>query len=128
MEARLGHKKSKANHGLPMPAMVATIKVIKQQAISAETPREANYLLKVGAYLTICTAALIRGYEGFYLDLNDLRKHQETGREGVIPKKITSVRLFSKEECRQLPHVVLPLRGKFKGDVGVDTHMVNVAS
>ena len=44
-----------------------------------------------------------------------------------MPSDLSKVRIFSKEECMRLPHVVLPLRGKFKGEVGFDTHVVNVA-
>ena len=46
----------------------------------------------------------------------------------VIPKRITRSKLFSEMECMKLPHVVLPLRGKFKGEVGVDSNVVNIAS
>jgi len=42
MEARLGHI-SRANHGLPMTAMIAAISAIEQEARSAEMPEESNY-------------------------------------------------------------------------------------
>jgi len=126
LESRMGHR-SNADQGVPMLAMVAAIEKIKDSALAAPCEEEANYFWKVGAYLTFCTAASLRGYEGFYLDLHDFLEHLETGRHGEVPADVSKVKLFSEVECMRLPHVVLPLRGKFKGEVGVDCHLVNVA-
>ena len=83
---------------------------------------------KVGAYLSFCTAALLRGYGGFYLDLSALIKHNDVGREGIIPFAVTLTSTLTQLQCANLPHVVLPLLGKFKGVNGVDHHMLNIAS
>ena len=127
VEKRMGHK-SLANHALEMAAMVKCIELIKADASTAESEEDANYLWKVGAFLTVCTTASLRGYEGFYLSLAELRKHQNKGRGGSVPKRMTKNRILSEAECRELPHVVLPLRGKFKNEIGIDYHMFNVAS
>ena len=80
LEFRMGYL-SKANHAISITAMVTTIDFIRREAEESEEPEDANYLWKVGAFLTFCTAALLRGYEGFYLDLAALIKHIDTGRE-----------------------------------------------
>ena len=61
------------------------------------------------------------------MDLNDFLNHLDVGREGEVPPNLSKVRLFSEEECMRLPHVVLPLRGKFKGEIGIGAHVVNIA-
>ena len=78
-----------------MAAIVAAIETIRLGALSAPSVEEANYLWKVGAYLTFCTAASLRGYEGFYLDLNDFLAHLETGRHGEVPTDTSRVKLLS---------------------------------
>ena len=127
LEFRMGYV-SRANHAISITAMVTTISFIKNEAESAEEKEDANYLWKVGAYLTFCTAALLRGYEGFYLDLSALIEHNDTGREGVIPFGVTLTSTLTQLQCANLPHVVLPLLGQFKGVNDVDHHMLNIAS
>lgn len=127
LESRMGHK-SKANHALSMGAMVQTITFIKEDARHAESQEEANYLWKVGAFLTICTVASLRGYEGFYTELAALRKYQHVGQGGSVPTRMTKSTILSEEQCMALPHVVIPLLGKFKGEIGIDHHIINVAS
>ena len=77
--------KSSANHALSMPAMVHCIELIKKDAARSCVPSEASMLWKLGAYLTICMAASLRGHEGFFLDLAGLRKHIASGKDGVVP-------------------------------------------
>ena len=124
----MGHK-SKANHATTIEVIVKLLEFIEQDALAAETEEEANELWKVGAYICTCTAGSLRGYEGFYADLAGLRKHINVGAGGAIPKRRINVNtVFTDEECRQLPHVVIPLLGKFKGENLVDHHLINVAS
>lgn len=127
VEARMGHK-SGANHAITMSAMVQAITYIKEDAAKASSQEEADYLVKVGAYLTFCTAASLRGYEGFYLDLSALRRYADVGRGGEVPSRLTNNSILTEEECMRLPHVVLPLLGKFKGEIGIDHHVINVAA
>ena len=127
LEARMGFK-SKANHPLSMAAMVEVIKYVKTDAAGAETAERSNYLWKFGAYLTVCTSASLRGYEGFYLELSGLRRYIEKGRGGSVPPRLTKNYVLTEEECANLPHVSVPLLGKFKGQVSIDHHIINVAS
>jgi len=111
-----------------MSAMMEAIKIIKEDAYDAESIEESNYLLKVGAYLTVCTAASLRGYECFYTELAGLRRFIHIGREGVIPHPLNAATVLTEEQCMALPHVVLPLLGKFKGEIGIDHHVINLAN
>ena len=126
LEARMGYK-ARANHALSIAAMVHTIGLIREDALASPLRPESEYLFKVGAFLTFCTAAALRGYEGFYLDLAPLIRHMERGRFGQVPSNLTKTTVLTEEECKNLPHVVLPLLGKFKGEHTVDHHMINVA-
>ena len=48
---------------------------------------------------------------------------------GIVPaRRINKNTILSDQECRNLPHVVIPLIGKFKGEHIVDHHLINVAN
>ncbi len=108
--------------------MVTTIDFIRREAEESEEPEDVNYLWKVGAFLTFCTAALLCGYDGFYLDLAALIKHIDTGREGVIQFGVTLTSTLTQLQCANLPHVVLPLLGQFKRVNNMYHHMLHIAS
>ena len=127
VESRMGFK-SKANHAITMSSMVAVIGYVKRDAMAADTSVEANYLWKFGAFLTVCTAASLRGYEGFYTDLAGLRGQQEKGRHGTVPHPLTKNTILTEEQCLDLPHIAIVLRGKFKGEHTIDQHAVNIAN
>jgi len=90
--------------------------------------REANKLWKVGAYVCVLTVALLRGHEGIYLDLAGMRKHVAKGRTGVVPAGLSKTSILTEEDCLRLPHVTICLLGKFKGETGVDHHLITVAN
>jgi hypothetical protein len=124
----MGHK-SKPNHATTVEVILKVLEFIRTDAEAAETREEANELWKIGAFICVCTAGSLRGYEGFYTDLAGLEKNIAQGRGGSIPsRKISKNTVFSEEECRKLPHVVISLLGQFKGDNWVDHHLINVAS
>lgn len=124
----MGHKPL-ANHFIPMIAMVGLINFIRADSGLVDTPEEANYLLKkVGAYLTMVTVASLRGYEGFYVDLAALCRFINTGRTGTIPAWLNRNTILSEEQCMNLPHVVIPMLGQFKGETGINHHIMNVTS
>ena len=123
----MGHK-SLANHAIPMKAMVTLIGLIKSDAEAADALDEQSYLFKVGAYLTTVTAASLRGYEGFYVDLAALRRFINTGKTGVVPAQLNKNTILSEEQCLNLPHVVIPMLGQFKGETGIDHHIMNMAN
>ena len=52
----------------------------------------------------------------------------DKGRKGIIPLGIHKNTLLSEEVCRNLPHVTICLLGKFKGETGVDQHLITMAN
>jgi hypothetical protein len=76
----------------------------------------------------ILTAALLRGHEGFYLDLAGVCRHLHKSKVGVIPIGIDKITTLTEEACLKLPHVAICLLGKFKGETGIDHHLITVAN
>ena len=89
---------------------------------------EANELWKAGAYFCTLTAASLRGDEGFYMDLAGLQDHLPRGKDDHVPIGLNQSSVLTEEMCRDLPHVTVCLLGKFKGEIGVDHHLIIVAS
>jgi hypothetical protein len=130
LEFRMGCQ-SDPNHGLLMGVIVHLLDLIKIDAEEAEeagAALEANELWKVGAYVCILTAALLRGHKGFYLELAGLQKHLSKGKMGIVPAVLNKSTLLTKEACRNLPHVTVCLLGKFKGETGIDHHLITLAN
>ena len=132
MEYRMGSQ-AEPNHGLLIGAIVYVLSLIAEDAREAEGAgftTDANDLWKVGAYVCILTSAFLRGHEGFYVELAGLRSHLAAGKDGRIPTgfEATKNMLLSEEICRNLPHVTIALLGHFKGETGVDHHLIAVAS
>jgi hypothetical protein len=130
LEFRMGCQ-SDPNHGLLMGVIVQLLDMIRVDTVEAEeaeSAAEANELWKGGAYICILTAASLRGHEGFFLELAGLWKHLAKGRVGVVPVALNKSTLLTKEVCRNLPHVTLCLLGKFKGETGIDHHLIALAN
>ena len=91
---------------------------------------DANKLWKIGAYVCILTAAWLRGHEGFFVDLPGLRDNLFAGRFGVIATTlmIDKDTLFTEEICKDPPHVTVAILGHFKGETGVDQHLISLAN
>ena len=130
MEYRMGCQ-SQPNHELLIGAIVHLLDFIKENAQELEEQgvlAAANDVWKAGAYVCVLTTALLRRHEGFYLDLAGVREHLHKGKEGVIPARIDKSTVLSEEECKNIPHVTLCLLEKFKGETGVDHHLITVAN
>ena len=68
-------------------------------------------------YTTISFAASLRGAEGLKLDFQQLKSHIENnGNSGGSRKAIIP------------PHVIVPLRGRFKGETGERCHLLPLAN
>ena len=129
MEYRMGHE-GRANKPITMSA---TIEILRRLQLRAEeeadvNPPLSNYLYRVGAMVAILTGGSLRGNEGFFLCLLGLRRHLQKGKRGSIPVNYSFQYLFSENEARALPHVVLTLLGDFKGENSSDYHILNVAN
>ena len=57
-----------------------------------------------------------------------MRKHIAKGRTGVVPAGLSKTTILTEEDCLSLPHVTICLLGKFKGETGVDHHLITVAN
>jgi hypothetical protein len=57
-----------------------------------------------------------------------MHKHLDKGRVGTVPLGINKNTVLLEEVCKNLPHVTICLRGKFKGETGVDQHLITVAN
>jgi hypothetical protein len=129
-EYRMGCQ-SQPNHGLLMGAIVYLLELMEEDSREAERlglRSDANELWKVGAYVCALTTASLHGHEGFYLDLAGMRKHLSKGRIGTIPVGLNKTMVLTEEVCLELPHVTICLLGKFKGETGVDHHLITVAN
>lgn len=124
-EYRMGSE-SKANKAVSIRVIVELLSRVKSDINATEEVTEKNELTKFGAFIAMCTAASLRGCEGFLADLSALIRHLDKGRGGVIPQKLKEN--FDEEVAESLPHVVVALLGKVKGETGEDTHQIGLAS
>jgi hypothetical protein len=62
----------------------------------------------------------------FHTDL-DLLTFVE-GKDGHVPISLNQSSMLTEEMCRDLPHVMVCLLGKFKREIGMDHHLIIVAS
>ena len=105
---------SRPNHGLLMGAITHLLGLIELDASEAEalgSVEAANELWKIGAYICVLTAALLRGQEGVFLDLAGMRKHLDKGRVGTVPLGLNKNTVLSEEVCKNLPHLTICLLG-----------------
>ena len=108
---------------LSIKCIVTMLDMIKTHALEMDDTY-ARRLYKTGALVTILTAASLRGYEGFYLDLAATRNHIAKGREGSVPKGFKRNHIITEDEAANLPSVCICLLGKFKGETGERYHSI----
>ena len=97
---------------MSMPVMKEMLWELEEMGKENEVDAERqNLLVSVIAYATISYCGLLRGHEGFLVDLHGLRTHLNDGR-------------LDAED----PHVVVPLLGRFKNEVGERFHLILLAS
>ena len=113
---------------LPIKAVVAMVRLAEEDLNASDSASERNLLIKFASFITILTAASLRGHEGFYLDIAGTRKHVDRGRNGVIPSGSLIKKLLSEEEAANLPEVCICLMGKFKGETGERYHSIILAN
>jgi hypothetical protein len=84
-------------------------------------------LYKFDAFIAMCTAGSLRGNEGFIADLAGLIHYLPQGKDGVLPKRKLKDD-FDEDVAEMLPHVVIALLGRVKGETGEDTHQIGLAN
>jgi hypothetical protein len=81
-------------------------------------------LIKFGTAIALATCASLRGAEVFLLDLAGLWKYFELGQDGVLP--VEPMRKGA--DLTNVPYVIVPLVGEFKGELGTKHHLIAIAS
>jgi hypothetical protein len=97
--------------------------IIKEEA-EEQNHQVAREFFKVGAAIALATCGSLQGNEVFMLDLNRLRKHIGLGKEGTLPKDP----MKAGTDLSQAPHIIIPLLGEFKGELGYSYHLMSLAS
>jgi len=93
---------------IPLPAMHALVELLEKDWAEATTARERNLVASIGAYSLIAFCGSFRGNEVFLTDLHGLRKY-----------------------CQDLEgkdHVIIPLLGRFKGEMHSRYHLAPLAA
>ena len=86
--------------GLSIQGMLEMMKELERRFQMEEDENERNVMINAGAYVMLSLCCLLRGNEGFLLDLAGLNSHIQRGTSGVSQ------------------HVAAPLLGRFKGEDG----------
>ena len=73
--------------------------------------KEMRFNLMCIFYIIVCFGASLRGCEGFMIERSDLISHNERGRHDP-----------------DIPHVVVPLLGRLKGETGEKSHLLLLAN
>jgi hypothetical protein len=109
----------KQNKAISIDVMLALIQSFKK-GIRNGTPGSWNrQKLCMGlAYSVISFCASLRGTEGLILDIDTLKSNLENGNYDSNHQKAKS--------CP--PHVIVPLRGRFKGETGERCHLMPLAN
>lgn len=121
-ESRMGHK-SMANRALTIDIILRVLELIKID-MNEQSHVIAREYCKLGAAVAIALCGSLRGPEVFMLDLAGLRAHLSKGGNGLMPANPLKVGT----DLTKAPHVVLSFIGKFKGETGVDKHLLAIAS
>jgi hypothetical protein len=119
---RMGYA-TKSNCSLTNNTINKLLSLLQQEA-EVEVPHMAREYWKVGAAIALAVCASLQGPEMLLLDLASLRNHIQKGKECVLPDKP----LQTGTNLTGMPHVVVVLIGKFKGESGVHHHMLSLAS
>jgi hypothetical protein len=121
-ENRMGYA-TRRQQPLSIATIIRLLELVKEEAEDQEQ-RVAREFFKVGAAIALAVCGSLRGNEVFMLDLNGLRKHLSLGKEGTLPKDPMKVGT----DLSQAPHIIIPLLGEFKGELGFRYHLMSLAS
>jgi hypothetical protein len=108
---------------LSMATIIRLLTLVKEEAEEQEH-QVAREFFKVGAAIALVVCGSLRGNKVFMLDLNGLRKHINLGKGGTLPK----YPMKAGTDLSQAPHIIIPLLGKFKGELGYKYHLMALAS
>ena len=118
-ETRMGFV-LKQNKAISIEVMLGLVKMFKRDIKDEKAATWERQHLCLGlSFSVIAFAASLRGSEGLKVDLAKLRTLINKGLIVVKPKKKNL-----KLQARNIPHVILPLRGCFKGEKGERCHLI----
>ena len=92
---------------IPLPALHGLMNVLEQEWVQASDLRTKSLLAGIGAYALIAFCGSFRGNEVFLTDLHGLSKYCE--------------------ELQGEDHVIIPLLGRFKGEMHARYHLAPLA-
>jgi hypothetical protein len=116
-ETRMGFV-LKQNQAISVKVMRAIVESFKEDIMEAEPKSWERQKLCMGlAYTVICFFASLRGSECMSVDLQTLTRLFEKGNYAVKPKG----------ELKP-PHVIIPVKGRFKGEQGERCHLLPLAN
>jgi hypothetical protein len=101
----------KPDLALTSAVMGVYLEIVQERVDAAEGEVERHLWTSIGAYSALCFCGSLRGNEGFLLDLCGLRCYINEGNGPNDPK----------------PHVVAPLLGRFKNEIGERYHLALLA-
>ena len=121
-ENRMGYV-TRRQQPLSIAAVVRLLTLLKEEAEEQEH-HVAREFFKVGAAVALAVCGSLRGNEVFMLDLGALRRHIDLGKQGTLPDDP----MKAGTDLSQAPHVIIPLLGQFKGELGFRYHIMSLAS
>ena len=98
---------------LSTAAIIRLLELVKEEAEEQEH-HVAREFFKVEAAIALALCGSLQGNEVFMLDLNGLRRHINLGKEGTLPEDP----MKAGTDLSQAPHIIIPLLGEFKGELG----------
>jgi hypothetical protein len=96
---------------ISVPVMLALLHDLETDWFSAITPAFRRWVASLGAFLCIAFCGSFRGPEVFLVDIAGLRSHLAAPIDPTLP-----------------PHVIVPLLGRFKNEVGAKYHLTPLAA
>ena len=124
-ETRMGFV-LKQNKAISIDIIVGLVNLFKHDIILATEKSWHRQRLCYGlAFSVLSFAASLRGSEGLKVDLQVLMNNIHRGRTiKARDKQLQGV----KSRLKDIPHVILPLRGRFKGEKGELCHLIPLAN
>jgi hypothetical protein len=96
---------------ISLPVMHALLHNLEQDWLAATSPAAQRFLASIGAFVCIAFCGSFRGPEVFLTDFAGLRKYLLAPPDSNLP-----------------PHVIVPLLGRFKSEIGARYHLTPLAA
>jgi hypothetical protein len=101
----------KQDRAISVEVMLALLGALETELEEAVRPPQRSLLVSLGAFSAIAFCGSFRGQEVFLTDLSGLKKYTQEN-----------------ESPNLAPHVIIPLLGRFKGEIGSRYHLTPMAA